>query len=826
MVMVNGFTTKARLTLFKITKSASTLLRSLQASNALISRKRHKHALFTAPNSSHVIAFVSLLFLSACGGDDNSNHNNQEPVNPPPAVQPTTTVNNAAQIIVTLQQPQISNGILTVPFTVTDHQNTAFVGINSVRFTVAKLIPGNNGDVNYWQSYINRVKDERATYPNSTQAVQATNEGDGTLIDNQDGSYQYTFANDVLNATNPLTGKAIPWEENLTHRIAIEVRQSDNNPAQNAHIDFVPSGSEVSQTRNIVAIESCNQCHTQLAFHGGNRIDTAYCVTCHNPGSSEPISGESLDFKAMIHKIHRGANLPGIKAQGDGAKYSIFGFRNTEHVYATNTNGQVSGVHFPQDIRNCTNCHSGPSDTIEHSSQTNTSPSQITTNGDNWKSFPTIEACASCHDNSAFNDNMLAANPNMTKHQAAFPATNADCATCHAPGQSQEISQFHTQALKSKKIAGQMISFNSKAISLGSGILPSVDVTIEITKEGMPVSDLDQITPYLWSSAYVLVNWDDGTGYQAAYDPFGNIAQTDNQINLQDCTASDIAGEFVCNWPTQTLNGGQNLNLGTLAVTFADISVCVSSNDFILTTCPITGTGVEREPAHVTKQFYNLSNLSLINDYNEKVGANLQSCNSCHNELTVHMAATNTHAATDFAQCTSCHNANRISYYTGRPADLKFQVHKLHANNAFADGGHGAHYPSPINECAQCHSQQQINLPLQQNNRASLSTTTNIFGDKVYTSPTAVVCTSCHIRVSPGLLSPTGQVITNNGDPALDNDGTPFTLSDDENDTLIHMILVGNATFGAATASEAENSETCANCHAIGMEAGVDVVHK
>ncbi len=773
-------------------------------------------------NLTRIIICSSLLLLGACS-DDNNSDNNQTPTIPPPIEQLPETVNQAEQISVTLSNPQVVNGKLSVTFNVADSQGRAFVGINSVRFTLAKLIPGSNGDVSHWQSYINRVKDEREAFPESSVAVQAANEGDGELVDNQNGTYQYTFANDVLNASNPLTSEPILWEENLTHRIAIEVRSSDNNPPQNAHIDFVPSGAEVSMTRDIVAIESCNQCHTQLAFHGGNRIDTPYCVTCHNEGSSEPISGESLDFKAMIHKIHRGANLPGIKAQGDGAKYSIFGFRNTEHVYAENNSGQVSGVHFPQDIRQCTNCHVGEQGSVELVD----SATPITTDGDNWQNYPTLEACSSCHDDIAFNENMLAAKPNMVKHEAAFPASNTDCSTCHGVGQSAEVTQFHTKPIMAGKLAAQMVRFSSKSASLGQGILPSVDVTIHISKNDMPISDLSQITPYLWTNPYVLINWDDGTGYQAAYDPFGNIAPSDNQLHLDECVATDVVGDFICNWSTATLNNGQALDTGTIAVTFADASVCIDASSRELTTCPLTGAGIERLPAMVEKQFYDVNSMSLTTTYAEKVAADLQSCNTCHGDLAVHMEATNTHAATDFAQCTSCHNATRVSYYTGRPGDLKFQVHKLHANNAFADGGHGAHYPSPISECGQCHTDEQVDLPLMQNDRPSFTTTTGIFDNRVYTSPMTVVCSSCHLRVSPGLLNAEGELITTGeGEPVLDNDGVPYEISVDEKELIKHMIVIGNATFGASTASEAQNSETCADCHAAGMQVGIDVKHK
>ena len=78
----------------------------------------------------------------------------------------------------------------------------------------------------------------------------------------------------------------------------------------NATLDFVPSGAPVTQVRDVVATAACNQCHDPLAVHGGARQDVQLCILCHNPGNADPYTGNSLDFKVFIHKIHMGANKP------------------------------------------------------------------------------------------------------------------------------------------------------------------------------------------------------------------------------------------------------------------------------------------------------------------------------------------------------------------------------------------------------------------------------------------------------------------------------------------------------------------------------------
>ena len=52
-----------------------------------------------------------------------------------------------------------------------------------------------------------------------------------------------------------------------------------------------------------------------LNAHGGARVEVQYCVMCHNPGTTDPYSGNALDFKVMIHKIHTGNTLPSIQTR-------------------------------------------------------------------------------------------------------------------------------------------------------------------------------------------------------------------------------------------------------------------------------------------------------------------------------------------------------------------------------------------------------------------------------------------------------------------------------------------------------------------------------
>lgn len=277
-----------------------------------------------------------------------------------------------------------------VSFSLKDTEGRAITGLQAenFRFSLARLQPGSDGQFGVagsgesaqWISYIYRTKSGTAI----SDGVQATYESgsDGTLeYDDQGRYYRYTFANDMLTATRPDSSELI-WDETATHRLAIqlEVRDSDGERLLfNPHFDFTfNEGASVPVTDNrlthrVADESSCNQCHNQLIAHGG-RVELEYCVMCHNPGSIDVEFGSDIDFKVMIHKIHKGRSL-----QND---YRIAGYGGTVHEW--------SEVGYPQDLRNCSKCHDGSN--------------PLTPQGDNWNRKPTQQACGSCHEDVDFNN--------------------------------------------------------------------------------------------------------------------------------------------------------------------------------------------------------------------------------------------------------------------------------------------------------------------------------------------------------------------------------------------------------------------------------------
>ena len=251
------------------------------------------------------------------------------------------------------------------------------------------------------------------TNPNTDQ--------NGTWTDLEVGHAKYTF------------GTTLPADFDVTKMLTLGVQARRVMPAEvldgktyfadNVFKDFRGDGGATTPVWNAINTDTaCNNCHNPLAMHGGARRSVRLCVLCHQPQHALSETGETFDLKVMIHRIHRGENLPSVKA---GKPYIL-----------TGTN-DYSTVAFPQDIRNCYYCHEG------------TDPTKKPVQAANWYSYPSSKACGSCHDDVNFTTG--------AGHPAGAQA-DGTCANCHRPQGDAEwdasVIGAHTVPDKSTQLKG------------------------------------------------------------------------------------------------------------------------------------------------------------------------------------------------------------------------------------------------------------------------------------------------------------------------------------------------------------------------------------
>jgi len=305
-------------------------------------------------------------------------------------------------------------------------------------------------------SYTTRTK--TSTFPGSIgkQAIQAaTDTPAGTWTKTAEGEYTYAFR----------TKAPTTFDKTATHSIGCQASRNlttDFELPNNYDTDvftFVPDGSKVIVTRDVIKTETCNACHDQLAFHGGSRRGIEYCVMCHTPQTINPETGNTLDMPVMIHRIHDGAELPSVKA---GKPYQIVGFGNRVSDWST--------VEYPANVRNCESCH-----------KQDTGAAQATAY---FK--PSRAACGACHDNVNF--------ATGENHVNLPQVSDNQCATCHTPQGELEfdVSIKGAHTILTKTTAATGLNFTLIKVEDGSaGKNPTVTFQMK-DNAGNPIT-LDQM---------------------------------------------------------------------------------------------------------------------------------------------------------------------------------------------------------------------------------------------------------------------------------------------------------------------------------------------
>jgi OmcA/MtrC family decaheme c-type cytochrome len=785
-----------------------------------------------------------------------------------------TVLQNAGVPAVTINSPPVVN------FTVfSDGAVKTGLTIADMSFAIAKLVPGINGEPDQWVNYIS--KDEVATstvgpdgkpvLPTAWQATTDPKQTDAALLEaqltyNADGYYTYTFRVDI---TNPKWAETIKdqankdvsyatndvvFEPNRTHRIAIQLKYTNaagETVQVNPYIDFTidANGKSVlvtdpAKTRKMADVSSCNGCHEKLALHGGGRVDTQYCVMCHNPGTTDANSGNELTMSTMVHKIHAGRLL--IKAAG-GEDYTIWGYKDAKHSYAE--------VGFPQDLRNCSVCHSGAN--------------PATPQGDNWKTKASKGACLTCHANNA-------GSSWETTHEAIAvsflgdPAAQAKdlkdgfCAGCHSPGSDVSPERVHWNQNEENaakyKMNIESVAFNDKADHKGRS------VTVKYF-----LSD-----PTNGNAAYDLITSDcTYTGTAGACVPagarpisptkFGNLRfylGYQNVIGQSETTTEFSAGFGASAYAHTGQNDGSNHYTVSIPVPDDSLSAFAKGTARVVSTGQIVEpklaaiSAADPRPV-VPGEFVNTVAQHAFKDLilsgpmqPRRVIVSNDKCNVCHGALgTTSGSNTLANAFHDGGRntveaCVVCHDANRVSTSSimtngsslNESYQFKRMIHGIHGNSRRASPfTHGNKVvgifcnPAGTTQIAKdiCAATSLVLAPDDLN-----------YAAEVAYPGVGLNCNACHVNNSYqqdfGTLGAVIKKDTGVTDPNLWKVISPkvatCTACHDSEKAISHVTSeIGDpaASFGKWTQGELRGlpGETCDDCHAIGKRQAVDLVH-
>lgn len=200
----------------------------------------------------------------------------------------------------------------------------------------------------------------------------------------------------------------------------ITLREAALNPIKYLSL----TTAAVEPRRTVVTMAQCNQCHQDLALHGGQRKNIDECVICHNPTETDKArrpategNPEAVSFQYMIHKIHTGEEL--------NQDYTVYGFGNTAFNF--------NEIGYPGDRRNCTKCH-----TANSHRQAKGDP-VVTPRTFYSPLAATTAACLSCHDS---RDAFAHASLNTT----TFGGQPAEaCGVCHGPNSTLSPDKVHAR---------------------------------------------------------------------------------------------------------------------------------------------------------------------------------------------------------------------------------------------------------------------------------------------------------------------------------------------------------------------------------------------
>ncbi len=218
-----------------------------------------------------------------------------------------------------------------------------------------------------------------------------------------------------------------------------------------------PQSPGAEPRRKVVAEQNCLRCHGRFELHGGQRHQLEFCLFCHTPTATDwaqrpKVSGKvnlaatwdgieerSIHLKVMVHRIHTGGRRDAASLEAI-EPFVVMGYGGNPYFFD-------EGL-FPDDLANCTACHSGK--TFRAESVPAGAPATIA------NETATVRHAAS-----------TLAHP---ASEAGTPPVQAACLGCHATGAS--IAHAADKTVNGVETCAQCHAKGARDVEVAHGLAP------------------------------------------------------------------------------------------------------------------------------------------------------------------------------------------------------------------------------------------------------------------------------------------------------------------------------------------------------------------
>ena len=635
----------------------------------------------------------------------------------------TLSFPGASGLTITVKSASISStGVITVNYSLAD---TSGLPLDSTGATTTGTI-----SLSYVAGFIPNNAEQYTSYITSTSTgtagtfTVAAKDSGGVLTPLGGGQYTYVFG----------TKAPTTFDPTATNTIGIYGSRSLTaygipNDYASTTFNFVPNGAKVTHVRDLVETASCNTCHDQLSFHGGTRRQVALCIICHQPQSTDPTTGNTVDFKVMIHKLHLGSQLPSVLA---GGNYLIgtTSFANVIYPATSSASDATATAGF-----RCETCHSQTSGATQAAL---------------YKTNPTRAACGSCHDNVNFATGV--------NHPGGFQSDDTQCANCHIPQGTNPFdasvvgAHFVPEDAKPGSafplLGGVQITLNSVTNGV-AGKAPTINFTLQDGNgKALPYSSMSSLTFIMAGPSTDYGN----TNFGVSTTP-GYVTESGSATTVTCSTAGACSYTFTHAIPANAT--------GSFAISF-----------YGSRTAEVLLSGTTSQQTVTESPFNNVIYFSVDGSpvVKRRTVVQVANCNNCHVSLELHGGSRR-----NTELCIMCHNPANTDFTTRPTAtvvaqrtmpnlgiDFNLLVHRIHTGTGLP--ALGASYtvigyqgsvndfttvlypamnpqgnPLSTSNCEMCHvSNSEQTLPV------GLNPTTN---NQAYINPAPAVtaaCTGCH----------------------------------------------------------------------------------